>query len=153
MFFFITTNCGYEPIYSKNSNTNKELSYISVKNIKDRPGQILRNSLLNKFNPDRERIITKYNLVVEIKENKSDLAYRKDMSSTRTDLQTTANYLLIDKKSGKTLFDESVSRTTSFDVVESIYATLVAQKSAREKNLSFISDDIVTNLVVFFKNK
>ena len=50
--FFIFTSCGYEPIYSKNANTNKELLSISVQNIKNRPGQILRNTLLNKLNPE-----------------------------------------------------------------------------------------------------
>ena len=56
--------------------------------------QILRNTLLNQLNPKRERVITKYRLIVEISESRSDLAYRKDMSSTRTDLEVTAKYLL-----------------------------------------------------------
>ena len=99
--FFIFTSCGYEPIYSKNANTNKELLSISVQNIKNRPGQILRNTLLNQLNPERERVITKYRLIVEIFESKSSLAYRKDMSATRTDLKITANYLLKDIKNGR----------------------------------------------------
>lgn len=93
--FFIFTSCGYEPIYSKNPNTNKELLSISVQNIKNRPGQILRNTLLNQLNPERERVITKYRLIVEIFESKSSLAYRRDKSATRTDLEVTANYKFI----------------------------------------------------------
>ena len=151
--FFIFTSCGYEPIYSKNANTNKELLSISVQNIKNRPGQILRNTLLNQLNPERERVITKYRLIVEISESKTSLAYRRDMSATRTDLKITANYLLKDIKNGKILLKQEAKSISSFDVVESVYATLIAEKDVREKNLKVISNDIYTNLVIFFKNK
>ena len=151
--FFIFTSCGYEPIYSKNANRNKELLSISVQNIKNRPGQILRNTLLNKLNPERERVIIKYRLIVEISESKSSLAYRKDMSATRTDLNVTANYLLKDIKNGEILLKQEAKSISSFDVVESVYATLIAEKDVREKNLKVISNDIYTNLVIFFKNK
>ena len=151
--FFIFTSCGYEPIYSKNANTNKELLSISVQNIKNRPGQILRNTLLNQLNPERERVITKYRLIVEIFESKSSLAYRRDMSATRTDLKVTANYLLKDIKNGEILLKQEAKSISSFDVVESVYATLIAEKDVREKNLKVISNDIYTNLVIFFKKK
>ena len=151
--FFIFTSCGYEPIYSKNPNTNKELLSISVQNIKNRPGQILRNTLLNQLNPERERVITKYRLIVEISESKTSLAYRRDMSATRTDLKVTANYLLKDIKNGEILLKQEAKSISSFDVVESVYATLIAEKDVREKNLKVISNDIYTNLVIFFKNK
>ena len=151
--FFIFTSCGYEPIYSKNPTTNKELLSISVQNIKNRPGQILRNTLLNQLNPERERVITKYRLIVEISESKTSLAYRRDMSATRTDLKITANYLLKDIKNGEILLKQEAKSISSFDVVESVYATLIAEKDVREKNLKVISNDIYTNLVIFFKNK
>jgi LPS-assembly lipoprotein len=126
---------------------------ISVQNIKNRPGQILRNTLLNQLNPERERVITKYRLIVEIFESKSSLAYRRDMSATRTDLKVTANYLLKDIKNGEILLKQEAKSISSFDVVESVYATLIAEKDVREKNLKVISNDIYTNLVIFFKNK
>ena len=151
--FFIFTSCGYEPIYSKNANTNKVLLSISVQNIKNRSGQILRNTLLNQLNPERERVITKYRLIVEIFESKTSLAYRRDMSATRTDLKITANYLLKDIKNGKILLKQEAKSISSFDVVESVYATLIAEKDVREKNLKVISNDIYPNLVIFFKNK
>ena len=151
--FFIFTGCGYESIYSKNVYKNKDLLSISVKNIKDRSGQILRNSLLNNLNPDRERVIKKYKLIVEISESKTSLAYRKDMSATRTDLEVTVNYLLTDIKNGEILLKETITSTSSFDVVESVYATIVAEKDAMKKILNVLSDNIFTNLVIFFKKK
>ena len=45
------TNCGYKPIYSSTDKNNEEFLYIRVQNIKDRPGQILKNNLSNQLNP------------------------------------------------------------------------------------------------------
>ena len=153
IFFLISSSCGYEPIYSKNINTNKELLSISIKNIKNRPGQILRNTLLNQLNPERERVIIKYRLIIKISESRTDLAYRRDMSATRSDLEVTAKYFLKNAKNDEIILKEEVKSISSFDVVESVYATLVAEKDAREKNLKIISDNIYTNLVIFFKKK
>ena len=147
------SSCGYEPIYSKNINTNKELLSISIKNIKNRSGQILRNTLLNQLNPERERAMVKYRLTIKLSESKTNLAYRKDMSSTRQDLEITAKYLLKNAKNEEIILKQESKSISSFDVVESVYATLVAENDARKKNLEFISDDIYTNLVIFFKNK
>ena len=147
------SSCGYEPIYSKNINTNKELLSISIKNIKNRPGQILRNTLLNQLNPEGERVIIKYRLIIKISENKTNLAYRRDMSATRQDLEVTAKYLLKNAKNEEILLKRETNSISSYDVVESVYATLIAENDARKKNLEVISDDIYTNLVIFFKNK
>ena len=147
------SSCGYEPIYSKNVNTNKELLSISIKNIKNRSGQVLRNTLLNQLNPDRERVIIKYRLIIKISENKTNLAYRRDMSSTRQDLEVIAKYLLKNAKNEEILLKQEAKSISSFDVVESVYATLIAENDARKKNLQVISDDIYTNLIIFFKNK
>ena len=151
--FFMFSSCGYEPIYSKNINTNKELLSISIKNIKNRSGQILRNTLLNQLNPERERVLIKYRLIIEISESRTDLGYRRDMSATRADLEVTAKYLLKNTKNDEIILKDEANSISSFDVVESVYATLIAEKDAREKSLKVISDNIYTNLVIFFKKK
>ena len=131
---------------------NEDLMAISVKNIKNRPGQILRNSLMNKINPENKRVISKYRLTIEISESQNNLAYRQDMSATRTDLEIDAKYILTNIKNGNILIDSSTKSISSFDVVESVYATIVAEKDAREKSLQDISDQIYTTLIIFFKN-
>ena len=151
MFFFIITSCGYQPIYSKNINTNDDLLSISVSNIKNRSGQILKNFLTNQLNPENKRVITKYRLTVEIYESRTDLGYRRDMSATRSDLKNTAKYNLLDVKKGKVIIKNEANAISSFDIVDSVYATNIAEKDARKKNLQVISDNIVTNLVVYFK--
>ena len=153
IFFLISSSCGYEPIHSKNVNTNKELLSISRKNIKERSGQILRNKLLNQLNPERERVIIKYRLIIEISESKTNLAFRRDMSTTRADLEINAKYFLKNVENEEIILRQVTKSISSYDIVESVYATSIAEKDAREKNLKVISDTIYTNLVIFFKNK
>mgnify|MGYP002036305848 CR=1 FL=1 len=146
----VVSSCGYQPIYSKNKIVDEALLSVSVKNIKDRSGQILKNSLINKINPEGKKVITKYKLNIEINEAKTNLAYRKDMAATRTDLEINVLYSLRNIKSGEVVYQDESSSISSFDVVESVYASLVAENDAREKSLKVLSDQIYTNLVIFF---
>ena len=67
--------------------------------------------------------------------------------------ESNTHTLLKDIKNGEILLKQEAKSISSFDVVESVYATLIAEKDVREKNLKVISNDIYTNLVIFFKNK
>jgi len=158
-FFLITiillffSNCGYKPIYSSNNKSNDELLYISVKNIKDRPGQILRNNLSNQLNPKNKKTIPKYYLLVNLDENKEQIGYRKDMSVTRTNLTINVEYNLKNIKGGEMILKGTTKAVSSYDIVESIYATIIAEKDARTKGLKVISDIIVNELAIHFNNK
>ena len=138
IIFSLFSNCGYEPVFSKNTEVNDQLLSISVINIKDRSGQILRNSLLDKINPEDKRVITKYQLEIKLNESKTELAYRQDMSATRSDLEIIAKYSLKNLKEGNVVLKGESKSISSFDVVESVYATLVAEKDAREKSLKIL---------------
>ena len=74
------------------------------------------------------------------------------MSATRSDLKNTAKYNLLDVKKGKVIIENELNSISSFDIVDSVYATNIAEKDARKKNLQVISDNIITNLVIYFKN-
>ena len=147
------SNCGYKPIYSSTNENNEKLLYISVKNIKDRSGQILRNNLSKKLNPQNKKTISKYYLFVEIAESKNEVGYRQDMSATRTNLKINAKYNLKNINDGEIILDGLTESMSSYDVVESIYATIVAEKDARSKVLEIISDTIVNELAIYFNNK
>jgi LPS-assembly lipoprotein len=157
-FFLITitllffSSCGYKPIYSSTNKNNEKLLYVSVKSIKDRPGQILRNNLSKQLNPQNKKAIPKYYLFVEFNENKEELGYRKDMSATRTNLVINVSYNLKNINDGETILKGSTKVISSYDVVESIYATIIAEKDARIKGLKIISDTIVNELAIYFNN-
>ena len=116
---------------------NEELLHISVKNIKDRSGQILKNDLSKKLNPQNKKTITKYYLFVDLVENIEEMGIRKDMSATRANLRINAEYRLQTVKDGEI----------------SIYATIIAEKDARNKGLKIINDSIINELAIYFINK
>lgn len=146
-------NCGYKPIYSSTNKNNEEFLSIRVQNIKDRPGQILKNNLSNQLNPKNIKKTSKYHLFVNYGEGKEELGYRKDMSATRTNLIHNATYQLKIIKTGETILKGSAEITSSYDVVESIYATIIAEKNARIKGLKIISDIVVNEIAIYFNNK
>ena len=90
---------------------------------------------------------------MEFNENKEGLGYRKDMSATRTNLVINVNYNLKNINDGETILKGSTKAISSYDVVESIYATIIAEKDARIKGLKIISDTIVNELAIYFNNK
>ena len=75
------------------------------------------------------------------------------MSATRTDLNVNVKYKLTNIKDGRIVYESESNSISSFDVVESVYATLIAEKDAKEKSLKVLSEDIYTNLAIYFKNK
>ena len=151
LFFFY--NCGFEPIYSYHNKNNEELLHISVKNIKDRSGQILKNDLSKKLNPQNKKTITKYYLFVDLTENIEEIGIRIDMSATRANLRINAEYRLQTVKDGEIILKSSTEALSSYDIVESIYATIIAEKDARNKGLKIINDSIINELAIYFINK
>ena len=77
VLILLLSNCGYTPIYSNSNFKNKELQAISVKNIKDRSGQILKANLSDQLNPEGKKTLAKYYLEVKLSEGKESLGYRK----------------------------------------------------------------------------
>ena len=151
LYFF--SNCGFEPLYSSHNKNNEELLHISVKNIKDRSGQILKNDLSKKLNPQNKKTITKYYLFVDLVENIEEMGIRKDMSATRSHLRIKAEYKLQTVKDGEIILKSTIEALSSYDIVESIYATIIAEKDARNKGLKIINDSIINELAIYFINK
>jgi len=151
VLILLLSNCGYSPIYSNSNLKNKELQAISVKNIKDRSGQILKANLTDKLNPNGKKSLTKYSLEVVLSEGKETIGYRRDKSATRSNLILNVEYDLKEMKGGTSILKKSILVTSSYDIVESLYATIVAEKDARNKGLKIISDNIVNDLAIFFK--
>ena len=153
VLILLLSNCGYSPIYSNSNLKNKELQTISVKNIKDRSGQILKANLIDQLNPTGKKSLIKYSLEVFLFEGKETIGYRRDMSATRSNLILNVEYDLKEIKGGTSILKNSTLVTSSYDIVESLYATIMAEKDARNKGLKIVSDNIVNDLAIFFNKE
>lgn len=147
--------CGFHPLY-KNDNgaeASAELADVHINTIRDRNGQILHNFLLDRFNMQGRPAQPRYVLDIQLTESKSNLGFIKDNSATSAQLASIATYKLADLKTKAELQNGRSRSITSYNIVQSDFATLAAEKDARERSLREIADDITTKVAVFLSTR
>ena len=143
--------CGWQPLYAERDNgtAETELASVKVNTIPDRNGQMLNNLLLDRMNPKGRPATPLYALDITLTEQKANIGIIKDSSATLAQLGSTASYTLWDLKK-KAVLQSGRSRSyTSYNIVQSDFATLSAEKDARERTLREVADDITTKIAVF----
>lgn len=146
----LLAGCGFQPLYGERA-PNDDLAAVEIGLIADRPGQELRNALLDRLNPKGAPARPLYKLQVEMEENLQDLAVRKDESVTRANLQIVANYVLYSNSDGAALTEGTSRSTTSFNISTEEYSAIVAEQDARRRGIDLLADDIELRLALFFR--
>lgn len=136
--------CGFRPLYGKSGGSDAAaLSTIQINQIPDRIGQKLRSLLLERLAPKGPARRTDYTLSVTLKEAKRELAIRKDETATRANLVITAKFsLTARRRPARGSFTGTAASTNSYNVLQSEFATLSAEKDARDRALNTIADEI-----------
>ncbi len=160
LFKFITVlavlavlqGCGFRPLYGDPSagSSSAELALIKVEPIKERTGQMLWNHLRTAFNPKPRTQKPRYLLNIRITEGTASLAVKKSAFATRANLKVTAIFQLLNAATAKSMYSASRSITVSYNILNSEYATLAAEKDARIRAVRELSEDIRTQLGVYF---
>lgn len=147
--------CGFEPLYGKRGQNDviTEFAYIDVAPIRDRVGQQLRNALVQRLHAAGRAPAARYRLVTELDESTSSLAVRKSALATRANLQMTARYQLFVATGGESLVDYSEAVTVSYNILDSEFATLMAERNARERAVIALSEDIRNRLGIYFSRQ
>lgn len=165
--------CGFQPLYGQRGVTggsvSNEFAYVRITPIAERTGQLLYNELRDRLNPRGRPASPRYVLTITLVERNENLAFRGDETATRANLYLTATYELrrtVSQRSagadGATeatgdsdtadavdpdLITSGQARiTTSYDILESQYATLVSIDDARARSVRSLSDDIQIRL-------
>lgn len=148
----ILGGCGFQPLYGQRDrgSVTAELAAIKIKLIEDRVGQQLHNFLLDRLNPRGKPATAIYDLIIELKESKENLAIRKDETATRANLTLRAEYELRRAATGEILVEGFIRSVTSYDLVDSDFATLSAEADARKRAVREISEDIKIRLGIYF---
>ena len=150
----VLQGCGFRPLYGDPSTggSSAEFALIKVEPIKDRIGQLLRNHLRTAFNPKPRTQKPRYLLKTRVTESTSSLAVRKSAFATRANLKVTANFELLNAATAKPIFSAKRSITVSYNILDSEYATLAAEKDARIRAVRELSEDIRLQLGVYFSD-
>ena len=150
----VLQGCGFRPLYGDPSTggSSAEFALIKVEPIKDRIGQLLRNHLRTAFNPKPRTQKPRYLLKTRVTESTSSIAVKKSAFATRANLKVTANFQLLNAATAKSIYSASRSITVSYNILDSEYATLAAEKDARIRAVRELSQDIRIQLGVYFSN-
>lgn len=149
---FLLASCGFQPLYGRqtqNANVSAALEQTYVLPIDGRTGQIVRNSLLDKVTPKGIPARAQYQLKVTLSELKQGLAIDKSDSTNRYNLTLKAKYTLFDSTGKQALYKGTAQSISSYNIVDSDFANLAAQKNAQKRSALVISDEIHRQLSVF----
>lgn len=143
--------CGFQPLYGGSSQAaTPEFTRIMVEPIPDRIGQLLHNHLLTALNPKGRPKNHLYVLNTKLSESSASLAVRKSAFATRANLTVSAQFNLVSALNGSTLYSGKSAITVSYNILDSNFSTLAAQKDARSRAVREISHGISNQLGVYF---
>lgn len=159
IFALAVSGCGFSPLYGKRvagqDAAEDQLALIRIESIKDRIGQQLHNSLLDRLTPNGRPANPAYVLEATISESVSDLGVKKSAVATRANLRLNVRYSLRAAVQGggvvKTLTSGSVLAISGYNISNADYTTLVASRNARARAVREAADDIRTRLAVYFR--
>lgn len=140
----------YSALYDKANVA--QLRQIKVDVIANRPGQVLRNYLLDTMT-EKNSPSNRYILRVTLTETKNKLGLRRDETSSFQETVITAHLHLDDAQTGKTVFRDVVTQIASIPLGSNTrsesYSADVAEEGARDKALKIIADDINLHIASF----
>ena len=148
------TGCGFKPLYATGDDdetvTSDGLAATRIQPISGRTGQQLHNLLRDRLNPAGQSTQPAYVLTVSVSQTITELGIRKDETATRANLTLTAAFTLRDTKSNSVVLSSTSVSVVSYNILDALYATTVAEKDAVERGLRVLADDIRLRLAVYF---
>ncbi len=144
--------CGFRSLYGTDATGDApgELATIKIKPIADRLGQQLRNNLLDLLNPRGRPANPRYLLTVGLDQSTQRLAIEKDAFATRANLRLLAKFSLQEPDNPEIVLSGKILVVSSYNILDSEFATLMAEKDAKTRAAREIAHDIRTRLAAFF---
>ena len=146
--------CGFSPLHGRGGpdgiGTEDYLATVHIAPMPDRVGQELHNLLRDRINPKGQPLAPIYNLQVQVSSVIEELGIRKDRTATRANLTVFANFTLTEAATNRQLLTGRSRAFSSYNILESQFATLFSEQDAGGRALREISDDIRNRLAVYF---
>ena len=152
----LLSGCGFAPIYGTHSDANSpvadKLNDVAIAGIPDRPGQMLRNDLIDLMYIKGRPHNPKYHLTVGLHSTEEDLGILADATSTRTLMNMYADYSLTDSK-GKVVDQGTAHSVASFNKLSQQFGTQSAREGAIERTVNEVGNQIVSRISLYFTEK
>jgi LPS-assembly lipoprotein len=144
----LLAGCGFHPMYG--SALAPQLSSIYVEPIPERDGYELRNTLIDLLRSDGVAEGKAYRLKVTLNESQQGIALQNDATITRYNNTLDARYTLTDAR-GDVLTSGSQTELSAYNVVQSPYATLVAEQDSSKRAAQDMAERIHLDLGDWFR--
>lgn len=141
--------CGFHPLYGEKADRavpREELAAVQIDLIRDREGQMLRNQLLDRFQPTGAAPKPLYRLSVGLSTRRVGLAIRPDETGSRADLVMVADYSVRDFATGAELFRGRSRSMAGYNVLDSEFATTSVEADAIRRAVLDLSEQITTRV-------
>jgi LPS-assembly lipoprotein len=139
--------CGFRPLYSVDQGGRPGLRQVALGAVSapDDIAGIVEGALRRRT--AGEQSDAQYELLLTASEEAERLAVQIDASVTRYNYRLVGQYTLIDRASALRRSGRVVS-IASFNVVNSQYSTLIAERAAREKAARQLAEDIERDILL-----
>jgi LPS-assembly lipoprotein len=148
--------CGFRPLYATESTPAGIAVYfneIYVEEIAGRTGLVLRNQLMDAFTPGGTPKASAYRLEIVLEDKREGLAIQENTDITRYNFTLTAKFSLRDATNSQVIHTGSSRAIAGYNVVNSQFATMTAQRDAEERAARELGEDIRLRLGVFFERR
>ena len=152
--------CGFRPLYARTESggpgiASRELAAISVGIIPDRPGQLLRQALQDRFEGDGSGVARRYDLSVDYSIPGEGIAIQPDSSVTRVRLIANANWTLRAQDPNQTVL--TTGRARAMDgvniLVNQYFAADLETEVVQRRLAQAIADQITLQLASYFRKR
>lgn len=150
--------CGFQPVYKTgdSSGSSAGLEAVRIGTVTAdgfaRHAQSLKAYLEDSFNPKNINVSKKYVLSVELKKGRRAQAVEQDREITRYNMEVYATYTLMSSEDEEPVNTGSSTIVSSFDVVESDFATFSAEEDALTRIMKEMSKDLRVRVATFLMN-
>ena len=150
----LLSGCGMHPLYggAGGDATVQGLNQVQINPIQERTGQVLRNFLSDRMQPQGLRA-ARYTLDVSVGEQRADLGIQKNSTVTFSRLTLVASFVLKDAASGTVLLTGSARADNSFNQLEGGFPSLSSQDDARTRAAQTVGQEIVSRISLYLKNR
>lgn len=152
----LLAGCGFRPLYGQRALKNSvpsQFARIEVGRIEGRAGSQLSNYLIDQFSARGGHLKKEFRLDIALAENKYGLAVRQDESVTRFNYRLLGAVKLTRIEDEKILYADSIKTISAYNVVQSEFATLSAERDAEDRAARDMGTEISTRLAIFFQRQ
>ncbi|WP_296992526.1 LPS assembly lipoprotein LptE [Thalassospira sp. UBA1131] len=148
--------CGFRPLYATagdDYNTAANMAQVKVALINDRVGQLTRNALLETLTPRGQSANPLYDLKVTLSESTNEQGFTKENEATIADFLINAQYELVRRTDTKVLRKGSVRARTSYNIVDSEFASIEAKNAARRDAARNLAQQLANQIAIGLRSQ